>query len=381
MYVNIIDLNSITMPTFSNRINNLKSSPIRDILKVIDRPEMISFAGGLPSADSFPQPASLIPTKYLQYGPSEGEPELRQLVREILHGRGLTCNNEQILILSGSQQGIDLSAKLFIDPGICIALESPTYLAALQVYQYYGAKLVDIADSSASPVLTYVNPTFQNPTGHCYSEEERLQVAKNCTVNRSVLFEDDPYHDLVFDEVCRTPICSMLDDAPWIYQGSFSKSFAPGLRLGFVAASDDLIPYLTQLKQAADLHSNRVSQYFVSQWLQDDDYHGRLKRLAKHYTEKRNHFGQLLADYFSDIASWKVPAGGLFFWLKLNNDVACNTQELLPKAITQGVAFMPGEPFFHETSNQSRYLRLNFSNATPEQAIIGLKKLARLIKQ
>ena len=367
---------------FSTRIKNLKSSPIREILNVIDRDEMISFAGGLPAPESFPDLTQPVPKKYLQYGPSEGEMELRLRISELLLDRGLECPAEQILILSGSQQGIDLTGKLFIDPGSTVAVESPTYLAALQVYQFYGAQLVELSNNELTDktALAYVNPTFQNPTGYCYSHAERSQMARRCDDNLTPLFEDDPYYDLAYDNVCRVPICSMIKQAPWIYQSSFSKSFAPGLRLGFIACSKSLISNLTYLKQAADLHSNRVSQYYVLQWLNRTGHTEQLNRLASDYKEKRDRFSVLLNRYFKDLAQWNEPSGGLFFWLKLKADSRCNTQTLLKKAIENNVAFMPGENFFISQRQQDSFIRLNFSNASTEQAEAGLKRLARLMK-
>jgi DNA-binding transcriptional MocR family regulator len=367
---------------FSNRISGLHSSPIREILEVIDRPGMISFAGGLPAAETFPEFNTVVPRRYLQYGPSEGEQELRECVSHSLQERELDCTVEQVFILSGSQQGIDLVGKLFVDPGTSVYVESPTYLAALQVFRFYGAKFMEldqnlIADTTA---FAYINPTFQNPTGYCYSRQQRADLAASCDRTSTPLFEDDPYRDLAYDSVCRTPVCAMLEQAPWIYQGSFSKSLAPGLRLGYLACCRELVPYFTRLKQAADLHSNRLSQFLVLQSLLAPDHHDRLERIAAQYKQKRDGFCVALSEHFSDLALWQVPAGGLFFWLELKDQYHCDTRELLPTAIDHGVAFMPGEAFFASEVERPAYLRLNFSHATPEQANEGLKRLSDLIR-
>ncbi|MDD5580915.1 MAG: PLP-dependent aminotransferase family protein [Methylobacter sp.] len=326
-----------------------------------------------------------MPQHILQYGPSEGEWELRQRIAEELHGRGLRCTAEQVLILSGSQQGIDLVAKLFIDPGTAVAVESPTYLAALQVFRYFGARFVAYDAETPNvqallrekPAFSYAIPTFQNPSGRCLDASQRNALADACDAACLPLFEDDPYRDLVYDQCERTPACVLLQQAPWIYQGSFSKSLAPGLRLGYLVASPDLLPFLTRLKQAADLHSNRVSQWLVLQQLNDSEYSKRLEELAESYRQRRNSFESALRRHFGGIASWQTPPGGLFFWLTLNRCI--DTRLLLPKAIEAGVAFMPGEPFLPMSEAGCGQLRLNFSHASEEQADSGLRKLAALV--
>jgi DNA-binding transcriptional MocR family regulator len=375
-------------PRFSIRSSDLHASPIREILSVINRPGMISFAGGLPAPDSFPQfNLDAMPQDVLQYGASEGDWELRLRVAQDLHARGLSCSAEQVLILSGSQQGIDLVAKLFIDPGTAVAVESPTYLAALQVFRFFGARFmaydVDALDTQfwqrEKPAFAYAIPTFQNPSGRCLAAAQRAALADACDATLTPLFEDDPYRDLVYDACERTPVCAQLQRAPWIYQGSFSKSLAPGLRLGYLVASPELLPFLTRLKQAADLHSNRVSQWLVLQQLNDAACAQRLRDLADTYRQRRDAFEAALRRHFGDLACWQTPPGGLFFWLTLNRCI--DTRLLLPAAIDAGVAFMPGEPFMPIQVKSCGQLRLNFSHASEAQAEIGLAKLAALIRE
>lgn len=374
-------------PRFSCRTNHLEASPIREILSVIDRPGMISFAGGLPAPESFPaMNLANVPPRWLQYGPTEGDPELRECIAEQLNGQGLKCRPEQVLILSGSQQGIDLVGKLFIDNGTPVAVESPTYLAALQVFRYFGAsfsrldpRLPDAGlAADRLPAFAYAIPTFQNPTGHCYGVAEREALASACDKFEVPLFEDDPYRDLAYDGCERTPVCARLQRASWIYQGSFSKSLAPGLRLGYLVASPDLMVPLVRLKQAADLHSNRISQWYVLSQLQDAGRERRIAGLVDIYRHKRDHFARELERHFSDLASWRVPAGGLFFWLELKENI--DTRSLLPQAIQHSVAFMPGEPFFPERPSACGALRLNFSHADDAQVSRGLATLARLFE-
>jgi DNA-binding transcriptional MocR family regulator len=347
---------------------------------------MVSFAGGLPAAETFPElNIDAIPRSLLQYGPSEGDPDLRQAVAEGLQEIGLRCSREQVLILSGSQQGIDLVAKLFIDPGTTVALESPTYLAALQVFRFFGADFLPFDPGQpgaawpkgAQPSFVYAIPTFQNPTGRCYTTAEREALRHFCDEREVTLFEDDPYRDLVYDDCDRTPVCARIERASWIYQGSFSKSLAPGLRLGFLAASPHLVPYLTRLKQAADLHSNRISQWHVLQLLRDAGRDERVAGVVAAYRRKRDHFAVALERHFGNLAVWRVPPGGLFFWVTLARHM--NTRTLLPEAIRRGVAFMPGEPFYPDLPQSCGALRLNFSHASEEQIERGLPILAELL--
>jgi DNA-binding transcriptional MocR family regulator len=371
---------------FSERVADLHASPIREILSVIDRPGMISFAGGLPAAETFPSLSlAAFPPAMMQYGSSEGEPELRERVADDLNAIGLKCSKDQVLILSGSQQGIDLVAKLFIDPGTHVAVESPTYLAALQVFRFFGAQFQTFDPSlpgtswptAHRPSFAYTIPTFQNPTGRCYSTAERNALAQACDEQGVPLFEDDPYRDLAYEDGDRTPICAQMRRASWIYQGSFSKSLAPGLRLGFLAASIDLMAPLIRLKQAADLHSSRISQWLVLEQLRERHRMDRLARLVATYRHKRDFFAIALERHLGKFATWQLPPGGLFFWLTLARPI--DTRTLLPEAIKRGVAFMPGEPFYPDLSNNFGTLRLNFSHADEEKTERGLTILAALL--
>ena len=346
---------------------------------------MISFAGGLPAAATFPNfDWSEVPRSALQYGATEGDSSLREIIANSLAAQGLHVAPAQVLVLSGSQQGIDLVAKLLIDAGTPVAVESPTYLAALQVFRLFGADLRTFQSHDIARLaelrarFAYINPTFQNPTGACYSSAQRATCAAACDESGTVLFEDDPYRDLAYDECSRTPVCSLLTRARWIYQGSFSKSLAPGLRLGFLACSEDLAVYLGRLKQAADLHSNRLSQHLVMTALRAPNYQTRLAEIISFYRQRRDAFAAALALHFDGLARWSVPRGGLFFWLELLNTL--DTRALLPRALAQQVAFMPGEPFFADEKPGHSALRLNFSHAEPADAERGLAILATLIR-
>ena len=374
------------MPRLSQRAGDLKGSPVRAMLEASLRPEVISFAGGLPASESFadlelPSP----PRDLLQYGPTEGEPELRRKIAEELAATGLDCQPERVLVLSGSQQGIDLVAKLLIDPGTAVAVESPAYLAALQVFRFFGARLEVVRRDGPgrgwsrreAPALAYVTPTFQNPTGDCWSLAERDGLAAACDEADVVLFEDDPYRDLVYDACERTPICARLKRASFVYQGSFSKTVAPGLRLGFLTASEDLFPHLLRLKQAADLHANRLSQWIVLQYLNDPGRPERLRRVVDAYRRRRDGFEAAMGRHLQDFAEWRRPPGGLFFWATLKG--GADPSALLERSLPRGVLFTPGEHFLAE-DGPCAAMRLNFSHAGEADAERGLAILGELLR-
>ncbi|HOY24527.1 MAG TPA: PLP-dependent aminotransferase family protein [Cellvibrio sp.] len=386
-------------PELSERISRLTSSLVREILAAAQAPGMISFAGGLPSADAMPilhdsdSSHDWLSPVFQQYGQSEGEPLLRARLADWLAESGLHVSAEQTLVLSGSQQGIDLTAKLFVDPGTPILCEAPTYLAALQAFQLFGANCIGLPLTDEGidtallaemiethkPRAIYLIPTFQNPSGHCYSAANRRAVAEVLDHYGLPLIEDEPYRELMYDAVDRTPICSLLKRATWIYLGSFSKTLWPGWRVGFLTASKDLFPHLLRLKQASDLHTNRPGQIRVANWLVSKNRNEDLAHLRSTYKHKRDAMNDALKNTFGHLADWETPAGGLFFWLQLRN--AIDTRPLLKIALERGVAFMPGEAFYPASSTPKfGTMRLNFSHANAENMKKGLEMLAGIVE-
>ena len=378
---------------FSERIARLKSSLIREILAAAQRPEVMSFAGGLPAEPMLPKVNwDAMPASMGQYGMSEGEPALREAIAAEARALGVPCEASQVLIVSGSQQTLDLASKLFIDPGTEVLLEAPTYLAALQAFQLFGANCLtvplgaegpDVAAlrqrlGTSKPAFAYLIPTFQNPSGVRYSEQRRDEVAAVLDEFGVTLIEDEPYRELVFDAGAATPLVSRLKQSSWIYTGTVSKTLLPGLRVGFLIATPDLFPHLLRLKQSADLHTNRVGQWQALQWFGTEAYRGHLAELRDFYRLRRDAMQAQLQEHFADLAEWNVPQGGLFFWLKLKQPL--DTRTLLDAALAQNVAFMPGEPFFVEPDANPGYLRLNFSHVAPERAGEGLRRLAAVIR-
>lgn len=379
---------------FSERVSRLKSSLIREILAAAQRPEVMSFAGGLPAEAMLPQVQwQDMPLSMGQYGMSEGEPQLREALAAEARKLGVPCEASQVLVVSGSQQTLDLVAKLYIDKGTEIMLEAPTYLAALQIFQLFGADCLtvpleadgpDLAQMRARleqhrPAFAYLIPTFQNPSAVRYSETKREAVAALLDEFGVTLIEDEPYRELTFDGSNARPIVSRLKKASWIYTGTVSKTLLPGLRVGYLIASPDLFPHLLRLKQSADLHTNRVGQWQAMQWIGSERFQQHLDELRAFYRQRRDDFQVTLDKHFADLAYWQEPQGGLFFWLSLKRPL--DTRTLLKSALEQGVTFMPGEPFFSEPDHNHGHLRLNFSHIDPARLDEGLKRLASVIRQ
>lgn len=379
---------------FSERVTRLKSSLIREILAAAQRPEVMSFAGGLPAETMLPALEwDDLPLNIGQYGMSEGEPQLREMLAAQARALGIACEASQVLVVSGSQQTLDLAAKLYLDKGTKIMLEGPTYLAALQIFQLFGADCLTVPLSADGPDLVslranlekhrpafiYLIPTFQNPSAVRYSEATRDTVAALLDEFGVTLIEDEPYRELTFDGASARPIVSRLKRASWIYTGTVSKTLLPGLRVGYLIASTDLFPHLLKLKQSADLHTNRIGQWQAMQWLGTEKYQQHLTRLRDFYRERRDAFQSALERHFSELADWQVPQGGLFFWLTLKQPL--DTRTLLAHALDQNVAFMPGEPFFSEPDNHHGSLRLNFSHIDPQRLDEGLGRLAAVVRQ
>ncbi|TDV50548.1 DNA-binding transcriptional MocR family regulator [Pseudomonas helmanticensis] len=379
---------------FSERVSRLKSSLIREILAAAQRPEVMSFAGGLPAEAMLPKVEwADMPLALGQYGMSEGEPALREALAAEARALGLDCAASQVLVVSGSQQTLDLAAKLYIDKGTEILLEAPTYLAALQIFQLFGADCLTVPQEPDGPNLAqlrerleqhrpafiYLIPTFQNPSAVRYSEAKRAAVAALLDEFGVTLIEDEPYRELTFDGGSAKPIAGRLKKASWIYTGTVSKTLLPGLRVGYLIASPDLFPHLLKLKQSADLHTNRIGQWQALQWIGSEKYQQHLSELRGFYRQRRDAFQAALGTHFADLADWNMPQGGLFFWLTLKQPL--DTRTLLNEALANDVAFMPGEPFFPDPDNNPGHLRLNFSHIDPARLDEGLKRLAAVVRQ
>ena len=374
------------MVQLAKRIDRLRPSLVREILSVAARSDIISLAGGLPAREAMALPP-MPPDGWQQYGESEGDMPLRIEVAELLRGRGLDCPPERILLTTGSQQGLDLAAKLLIDEGTALACESPTYLAALQVFRLFGAELRGVESGMQGPTpgalaevfegeaprAFYAMPLISNPTGGAWSGEARQELVELCEAHGTVLLEDDPYRETAGGDH-PPPLVAAVGEAPWIHLGSFSKSLLPGLRLGFLAASEDLFPHLVRLKQAADLHSSRLSQAIALADLRDPGRADRIGALQGIYRERRDAFAASLRQELS-MAEWILPAGGMFFWARLPG---VDTMALLEPCLRAGVAFLPGIQCLPRGA-ASDWMRLNFSNCDPERAREGLRRIRSIV--
>jgi 2-aminoadipate transaminase len=382
---------------FSRRAEQLQSSVIREILKVTVRPEVISFAGGLPSPATFP--VERMRAAYdsvlskqgkvaLQYGPSDGYAPLREWVAQSLSTDGAKILPEQVLMVSGSQQGLDLLAKVLIDEGSKVLVETPSYLGALQAFSVYQPEFVSVptddhgllpeqvADVGKGARLLYALPNFQNPTGRTLSVERRIALVETCARLGLPLIEDDPYGALSYRG---EPLPKMLAMNPngVIYMGSFSKVLTPGIRLGYVVAPLPLVPKLEQAKQAADLHTAQLTQMVVHEVIKDGFLTEHIPTIRKLYADQCDAMLAALVEHFPSSVSWTRPEGGMFIWVTLPEHI--DSMKLLDEAIAEHVAFVPGAPFYANAPQQNT-LRLSFVTVPPEQIREGVARLGKLIK-
>jgi 2-aminoadipate transaminase len=390
---------------YAQRTKSAKSSIIRELLKLTQRPEVISFAGGLPAPEIFPverfreacqQVLTSNPSIALQYGPTEGYLPLRELIVAHMSRYGILATVDNILITSGSQQALDLIAKLLINRGDRILVESPTYLGALQAFDLMGAEYVTVPIDNdglqtsemeralrSGPKFMYILPNFQNPGGTTLSRSRRDELVVLSDKYGIPIIEDDPYGQLRYEDEHIPPLVVLdrtnltRDDGYLlgnvIYLSTFSKVLAPGLRLGWIVAPPDVISRLVQLKQSTDLHTSSFAQMVAFEVARDGFMEEHVKLIRRVYKERRDAMLQALHDYFPPEVSWTHPHGGLFLWVTLPPGI--DTMKLLNTALRQDVAFVPGDPFF-PAGDSGSHMRLNFSNAQPEQIREGIRRLS-----
>lgn len=389
------------MSQLARRMSRVQASTIREILKVTERPEVLSFAGGLPAPEAFPAEAlaqahadvlSRDADAALQYGPTEGFSPLRAWIAARMTRRGLPARAEQVIVTTGSQQGIDLVGKALLDPGDLVVVDSPSYLAALQCFSMYEARFASIASDDEGICvdeleavlrrervkLIYLVPTFQNPRGTTLSLARRARIAELAREHQVTVLEDDPYGELRYRGAAVPPIAGIDPRAPVIYLGTFSKTLAPGLRLGYAVGDEQILRALTIAKQAADLHSSSLSQRAVAQMLQTFDYDAHLRGLQKLYGERLAAMMASLERSLPPGTTWTEPDGGLFIWVKLPRGL--DAQDLFAEALRERVAFVPGAPFFAGEPDRST-LRLNFSNRPPELIAEGMARLGAVVSR
>ncbi|MFH8492420.1 PLP-dependent aminotransferase family protein [Streptomyces longisporoflavus] len=389
-------------PPLAARAASVGGSPVRDILAVTARPEVINFAGGLPAPGLFDKEGITAafhavlteqPERALQYSTTEGEPALRTAIAARYSGRGLATGVDDLLVTTGSQQALSLLATALIEPGDTVLVENPCYLAALQAFGFAGAQVIAVPCDEAGidpqaldelvarhrPKLLYTVPTFQNPTGRTMPADRRAAIADTAARRGLWIIEDDPYGELRFEG----------ERAPWIASypgaedrtillGSFSKVMAPGLRLGWLRGPATLLRACAIAKQAADLHTPTVNQLAAARYLADNDLDAHLARVTGAYRERRDAMLGGLAEALPEGSSWIRPEGGMFVWAKLPEGY--DTTALLPEVVKHLVAYVPGAPFYAGEPDVAT-LRMCFVTQSPDEIAEGLRRLGGALRR
>ena len=386
---------------FAKRILQMDTALVRQTLALAAQKEVISFAGGRPAPESFPVEAMRQATDEvyrtqgraaLQYGPSSGYLPLREKLAQRLTGQGIACTAENILMVSGSQQGLDLAGKVFLEPGDLVVCENPTYLAALTVFRSYECGLLPIETDddgmvpedlerklAANPKarLMYIAPSFQDPTGRTWSLEQRRKILEIGQRYELPILEDNPYGELRYEGQTIPTLKSMDTTGVVTYMGSFSKVLSPGIRLGWMLASRELIEKYESAKECADLQASTLTQMVVDTYLAHNDLDENIRRLNELYRGRRDKMLALLAAEFPEGSRWTHPCGGLFLWATLPEGI--DTDALLPITVAHKAAYIPGRAFFAD-GDECRCLRLNFSNASEAQMEQGIAIMGQVFR-
>lgn len=383
----------------ARRMSRMPPSAVREILKVAEQPDVLSFAGGLPAPELFPVEA--IAESYaealaqegraaLQYSTTEGHGPLREWVCARLARRGIRVDVDQVLITNGSQQGIDLVARILLDPGDVVAVESPSYLAALQTFSGCEVSFA-VAESDDDgmdidslervvterrPKLIYIVPEFHNPKGTTLSLERRRHLVRLAQAHRIPVLEDNPYGELRFRGEDLPPLAALDGGDVVVHLGTFSKTLAPGMRLGWLVGPRELVRAATIAKQAADLHTGTLAQRAASRLLAKFDYDGHLATLRRTYGERCVAMLSALEKHLPQGTRWTRPDGGLFVWAELPEGMS--SDEIFADALREKVAFVPGSSFFADAPRR-QFLRLNYSNRPAALIEEGMARLGRVV--
>jgi len=387
--------------SFANRMKTTPKSFIREILKVTENPAIISFAGGLPNPSLFAT-RELARAAHdviagegketLQYTTTEGFPPLRRFIADRYRKRlGINVSPDEILITNGSQQCLDLIGKVFIDSGSRVAIERPGYLGAIQAFSLYEPAFVPVplneegpdplaleaAARKDPPRLFYGVPNSQNPSGITWSADRRSDIAAILREAGTVFVEDDAYGELRFDGAPLPPVFSLLQ-GQGVMTGSFSKIIAPGLRVGWIAAPAEIMEQLVTAKQASDLHSNHVAQRIIARYLAENPLDDQIPRIVGMYRKQRDTMAACVEQFFPEEVSCTRPDGGMFLWAELPEE--CSSMELFARALKEGVAILPGKPFYTDGGGENT-LRLNFSNQSEDRIREGMHRLSLVLKE
>ncbi|HHW02741.1 MAG TPA: PLP-dependent aminotransferase family protein [Thermoanaerobacterales bacterium] len=386
---------------YSERIKQLSPSPIRELLKIAVKPGMISLAGGNPSPDTFPvkelrncflEVLEKDWKRILQYSPTEGNSDLIEIIKQYSRNQGIDCENENILVTTGSQQGMDLVCKVLLNPGDEVIVELPSYPGSIHTLRSYQAKLtgvpvddegIDIGileeilqerqKTGKMPKFIYIIPTFQNPSGVTLTEDRRKSILKLAELYGITIVEDDPYNELRYDGENIKPIKAMDCNENVIYMSSFSKTFCPGVRVAWVIGQKDLVRKMVIGKQGVDLHTSSLNQAIVAEYCRNNFMESHIKNILLYYKEKRDIMLESLEMHFKNLATWTRPQGGFFIWVSLKKNV--DTGELFSKAVEKGVVYVPGSSFCVDGSNKNS-MRLSFATVSNENIKKGIQLLS-----
>ncbi len=386
---------------YAERIGNVRSSAVRDLFAAASRPDMISFAGGMPDVKRVPASAAADAAhnavmhegaQALQYGSSEGRRELRDFIVELMAEIGVRLTRDDLIVTAGAQQALDLLAKTFLDPGDVVLAEGPTYVGALQAFSAYQPKIVcvpmdeqgmrtDLLEQELARLgprgakFIYTVPNFQNPAGVTLVPERRRRLLELAREYDIPVIEDDPYGRLRYGGGHALPLRALDEDV--IYLGTFSKIFAPGLRLGWIAAPRPILAKVLLVKQAADLCGSAFAQVTAERYFSGTRWRKVLQGLVKAYAERRDAMVSALEEHFPPEAHWTVPDGGFFIWVELPSFVDAST--ILAEAVEHGVTFTPGDAFFPDGRGRN-CMRLAFCYAEPQAIAEGIGRLAEVIE-
>ncbi len=391
----------------AERTDHMKSSAIRELLKVTQDPEVISFAGGLPAPDFFPlrdieEACKFVireeGAKAMQYSATEGYPPLKEYLATTMHKYGVPAKAHNVLLTNGSQQALDLLGKVFINPGDYVITASPTYLGAIQAWNAYQARYhtIDLDDdgmvvdeiegaydailkeSGNPPSFIYVLPNFHNPGGTTLPLERREKLAEIATKLDIPVVEDDPYGQLRYEGEDILPICTLIPERT-IYLGTFSKTLTPGLRLGWIVCPESLMLRFVQAKQGCDLHTSTFAQHIAGDICRRGLLKPHIKRLRTVYKERRDTMLDALAEFWPDGCSWTHPEGGLFLWARVPESI--DTTLFFQDALKEKVAYVPGVNFYPNADGGHHAMRLNFSYSSPELIVEGIRRLGLALKK
>lgn len=392
---------------FAERTKDMKASEVRELLKLLQVPGMISFAGGFPNPETFPTELirkiadDILRTdgpQALQYGITEGYPPLREAVADRMNKKGMDVSKDNVLITSGSQQVIDLMGKMFIDPGDIVVVSAPTYLAALTSFSAYQAnfesipldqdnmrmdlfedRIKKLARRGRPPKIVYVLPNFHNPAGVTMPEKNRKKLIDLASDFDLIVLEDDPYSELRYTGEPIPPIKSFDDEGRVVYMGTFSKILAPGLRTGWLVADPEILRKLVIAKQSTDVCTNMLSQRIAHEYIIRGHIDPQIEKIKKIYGRKLDIMLKGLEEYAPSEIKWVKPQGGMFLWLTLPETI--DSGDLLTKALKKQVAFVTGKAFYADPKDGKNAMRLNFTHSSDDTITEGLKRLGSVMNE